>query len=166
MVFTGRVTGYRPRVFWQHEDAAPRNRRIWLLSSSRQPGSGSGSVRADGSVSPPESHSSGTRTGRSTKSRSATSGSVPLFLQENKVKGYFKVKKTLKFKVGICLAAKLFGVRRFLRQRRSLLWRNSWAPKITLFCRLRFSWNFQNLKIVVWKDTQAQNLLPECIIHT
>ena len=33
----------------------------------------------------------------------------------------------------------------------------------TLTCRLRFSWNFQNFKIVAWKDTQAQKLLPECI---
>jgi len=33
----------------------------------------------------------------------------------------------------------------------------------TLTCRLRFSWNFQDSKTVVWKDTQAQHLLPECI---
>jgi len=25
----------------------------------------------------------------------------------------------------------------------------------------RFSWNFQDRKIAVWKDTQAQNLLPK-----
>ena len=33
----------------------------------------------------------------------------------------------------------------------------------TLTCRLRFSWNFQNVTIDVWKNTQAQNLLQECI---
>ena len=33
----------------------------------------------------------------------------------------------------------------------------------TLTCRLRFSSNFQDGKIVVWKDTQAENLLPEYI---
>jgi len=36
----------------------------------------------------------------------------------------------------------------------------------TLTCRLRFSCNFQDLKIVLWKDSQAQNLLPECILST
>jgi len=36
----------------------------------------------------------------------------------------------------------------------------------TLTCRLRFCWNFQDSKVVVGKDTQAQNLLPECIFST
>jgi len=38
--------------------------------------------------------------------------------------------------------------------------------KGTLICRLRFSGIFQDFKIVVWKDTRAQNLLPECIFTT
>jgi len=36
----------------------------------------------------------------------------------------------------------------------------------TLICRLRFSWNFQNIKIGSWKDSQAQSLLPEFIFST
>jgi len=36
----------------------------------------------------------------------------------------------------------------------------------TLTCRLRFPWNFQSFKVVVWKDTELQNLLPRCIFST
>jgi len=36
----------------------------------------------------------------------------------------------------------------------------------TLTCRLRFSWKFQNFEIVVWNDTQPQNLQPKCIFST
>jgi len=40
---------------------------------------------------------------------------------------------------------------------------NSPVGKNRLTCHLRFSWNFQDLKIVVWKDIPVQNLLPERI---
>ena len=39
-----------------------------------------------------------------------------------------------------------------------------WAYKgRTWTCRLRFSWNFQDFKIVVWEGTPVQNLLPQSI---
>ena len=36
----------------------------------------------------------------------------------------------------------------------------------TATVRPRFSWNFQDCKIAVWKDTQAPNLLPKFIFTT